>query len=482
MDISHDKKDRVKIDFIGDNAESVTGSCTRICHQGNTYLFECGMSQEGKTILGTYRINQKILQRIRPQEISFIIVGHLHLDHHGLIPALFSTGRCHAKIILPAGSTAILKEMWLDAAHINQRDSDYLTLTQKQEFFPLFTEEDVKAALSYVEEVPSQELYKLNDFLTIRYIPAGHIFLSHQCELFIGQAHIHKILFTSDLGNLKNQRDKFYLEPFQPVPTASIVIGECTYAARSRSANAKDYKKDLEKISTVIKQYCIDHPHRVLIPVFSLDRTPYMLWIIYWLFKDDPAFTVPILVDSPLAIRLLYCYLNLLSGTAKEMFSEMLAWKNLKLVADANDSRAAIEDHGPKVILSSSGMLTAGRSVHWTSAILPHHEDCILFCGFSGPGTLAHSIKHSDERTSLVINGKSVKNRCQIVDLKSFSSHMQREDLINYYKGIRCNKIYLVHADQAEKLAFKADLEAALSESLRSTRVIAANRSTSISL
>jgi predicted metal-dependent RNase len=104
-----------------------------------------------------------------------------------------------------------------------------------------------------------------------------------------------------------------------------------------------------------------------------------------------------------------------------------------------------------------------------------------MFVGYAGIDTLAYKIKHEKEQKTININGKPYKNKAQILDLLSFSSHMQRKDLINYYKGINCNKIYLVHSDKS-KLEFKQDLEKAISDCLKSTRVVAVNNGTKISI
>jgi hypothetical protein len=54
--------------------------------------------------------------------------------------------------------------------------------------------------------------------------------------------------------------------------------------------------------------------------------------------------------------------------------------------------------------------------------------------------------------------------------------------LINYLKGINCEKIYLVHGDMSGKLELKEDLEKELSENLKSTRVICTNLNTTCNL
>ena len=144
------------------------------------------------------------------------------------------------------------------------------------------------------------------------------------------------------------------------------------------------------------------------------------------------------------------------------------------------DSKAAISERGPKIICASSGMLTAGRSIKWVQSILPNENDCILFIGYAAQDTLAGRIKKGTSQKTITINGKSYK--CSLVDLHTFSSHMQRMDLINYYKNINCEKIYLVHGDEQAKKELKEDLEKELANMCKSTKVIIANKSTKISL
>lgn len=469
--------------MIGGNAESVTGSCTRIKTNNSTYLFELGMIQDGHTVLESYRMNCKLLQKIKVKEIEFIMCGHVHLDHVGLIPALYEKGKCDATIIVPEKSTCILKEMWMDCAYINQRDIELLNMKNDRDYESLYTEVGINEALKHVREIPSHEIVELNDELSIRYVNAGHILLSKQAEVFIKNgAHTSKILFTSDLGNVATQDTRFFVEDFEPVYKTNYVVGECTYSGSRKDITRKTYQKDIEKIKSVIDTFCISNNHRVLIPTFSLDRMPYILWILYQIYGKDEDFNVPVIVDSPLANRLLDCYSSILEGDKKEQFDEILAWKNIKRIITPEASKTAIAEKGAKIICSSSGMLSAGRSVKWSQNILPCENDCILFIGYAGEDTLAWKIKHNKENKTININGKPYKNKAQIVDLHSFSSHMQKTDLINYYKTINCDKIVLVHSNQEDKIKFKKELQDAISDCLKSTRVVAANSGTVISL
>ena len=69
---------------------------------------------------------------------------------------------------------------------------------------------------------------------------------------------------------------------------------------------------------------------KVLIPTFSLQRTPEILTYLYDIFHEDKDFKINIILDSPLATKLLKVYLRLLDGEEKEKLTKVLAWDNLK--------------------------------------------------------------------------------------------------------------------------------------------------------
>lgn len=477
------KKKEVTLEVIGGNAAGVTGSCTKIDFYGRTILFELGMIQSNSTVLGNYKDNCAIFNKMKPKKIEMVIIGHCHCDHIGLIPMLFARGNKDVKIIIPKDSKCILKEMWSDTAYINERDCESLNRKGDKSYNPLYTQDEVEMALRNVIEIEIGNIISIDENISIRYTPAGHILRSCQTELYInGGSHTRKILFTSDLGNRMIENRKVFVEKLKSVTSCNICIGESTYGRRKGSMSKKDIELDRLKMKTVIKQFCVDSNNRVLIPTFSLDRMPFILWELYQLFGQDEDFKVPILVDSPLANRLLDCYSSILDGDAKEKFDEMMSWKNIRRVITPEDSKAAISDKGAKVICASSGMLAAGRSVKWIQSILPNENDCVLFVGFAGEDTLAGKIKNGTTQKTININGKPYKNKCQLVDLHSYSSHAQRQELINYYKGLNCEKIYLCHGDDQARLELKEDLEKALAECCKSTRVIIVNKGTKISL
>ena len=479
-----DKERQIKISFLN-NGHSVTGSCTIIKFLDRTILFEFGGIQEGHTTLSNYKLNKEQVSKIKAKDVDMIIGGHfMHYDHGGNIPALIKQNP-NIRIITGKNTTGILKEMWLDSASISIRDCEMLSQQYPEKVFtPIYDISDVEKASTLIEEYGIGEIYELDENISIRYTYSGHIFGAVQCELFIKiKNHTTKLLFTSDLGNTKIQDLKPFVQKFEPVLSANYVFGECTYGSKNnKPITQKIISKDLEKIKSVIEQFCGDYKRRVLMPIFSLDKCPVVLWLIYQMFKDNKDFTTKVLVDSPLTNRLLDRYSEVLEGEAKQKFDEMLAWKNLVRIVTPEASKYAMENMTNIVVLSSGGMLQSGRSVRWCKELLPHSNDCLILSGYCGENTLGYKIKNCSDQKTISINGAQVKNKAQIVNIRSLSGHMQRDELLKYYSSIHTEKIYLIHGEMDGKIEFAHDLKEEIANKSMSTNVCVVNKGTNITL
>jgi metallo-beta-lactamase family protein len=473
------KNKKVRITFVGENSSSVTGSCTLIEYKDKKILLECGLFQSNNQKTD-YQVNTKKF-KFKPKDIDYIFVGHTHIDHIGLIPRLYKEG-CHAEIICTHKTVEFMPTLLKDSAYIMERDSMILSKGKNIEIEPIYDDENVNKSMHFVRGHDFDKLYELDENISFKFIPAGHIVGSAQLVLYIKEdnGRIHKILYTSDLGNIK--LNKPFVEEFEKETKSNIVIGECTYGGSDRVTSKKDREKDIEKIKSVVLDTCLDKKGRVLIPSFALDRTQFMLKILYDLFGEDENFDIPIIIDSPLACKMTDIYKYVLDGENKELIKKITSWENVKFVSDADASKLSVADETPKIIISSSGMMTAGRVIHYTKSILEDGKSTILFCGFSAENSLAYKIKNNKLKKPISIDGKKYKNKCSIVDLKSFSSHMQREDLLNYYKQINCQAIYLVHGEMNGKIEFANQLKQELSDENKSTHVCVVNKSTSILL
>lgn len=472
------KKDKVTVKCIGMSSTEVTGSGYLVeCPTGEKIILDLGLYQSNKPF-EDYKINKRKFD-FKPSDITAIIISHINCDHFCMLPKfVHDGGKCN--FYLSEETVDFVKPMLEDSAKIMERDAFGFSKRYKKEYSPIYTIDDVEKSLQYFRGCSKNEEHYITENVWFKLISAGHIFGSCQIELYIKlpSGVIKKIGYSGDLGNIIFEQP--FVEDFKPITKCSMYIGECTYNDASRSCKKGQREKDLQVIENVIRQTCVDKNGIVLIPTFALQRTETMIYTLYNIFKNDKSFNIPVIVDSPLAVTLLDCFKNNLEGEWSDIFEEMMSWKNLKIIRTVEESMACVEDNSPKIVCSSSGMLTQGRSIMYLKKILPRSNCCILTCGYMAEGGIGWKIKNNPEQKTITIDKVAYKNRCDIKCLDSFSSHMQYDQLMNYYINIAnngCQTIWLVHGDKG-KIQFKEELDKRINKILKTTKIVATNRDT----
>jgi len=471
-------KDKIKIFFVGEAANDVTGSSIWIQTPDRQILLECGLFQSCGSTLETYKVNNKHFE-FKPKNIDYLFCLHNHSDHIALSPRLYAKG-CTAPMIMPQGSYEIVEILLRDSANIMRADAEELSLKFKRDYAPIYTDSDVNMCLQHYTEYPIGDIVQLDEYVKFRFVPSGHILNSAQIELWITCGNLtKKIVYTSDLGNVHIK--KYYANTFEPIKRADILIGETTYARQPKIADAKMREKDLEKLESVIRQTCCEDRARILIPVFANDRAQNILTYLYDIFGNDEAFDIPVLIDSPMAIRCCKAYSRMLDGEDAKKWETVLQWKNIHLVEDSVESKEWRDANIPVVVLASSGMIVKGRSTGWACSMLPKVKDRIVFCGFSAEGSIGAIIKEGKQKT-ITISGKKCANKCQVTNLMSFSSHAQRDTLLDYYSSVQCEKIILVHGEMSGKLDFAKELQEKIFNNDNTGKVVVAQRGYELSI
>lgn len=450
------------ISFVGNSSVDVTGSMHLVRFKKYVTLLDCGLVQLNDPMT-SYKANREQLKKIKPREIDYIIVSHAHIDHSGMICALFAKG-CQAHIYIPMGCKGLLKLLWADSLKIMQ--SDYLKLERKHGIKapPLYSEDDINRALDRCIEVDYYSEYQINPDMTFVYHPAGHIVCSAQVELILHDNNIvKKIGYTGDIGGGTISRP--YTRPRKALPFVDILIGENTYNASTRPNKASDRAKDIEKLYSITET-----SNKILIPSFSLQRTQEMLRLLWELGIE-----VPIYLDSPLSQKICKIWDN---ATFQQ---EILTMPNLKQINSWEDSQALQNSDEHCIILSASGFLNGGRVVAHLKTVLPDRHNHIVFIGYAGENNLASQIKSNQKE--VVIDGEVVKNLANITELRSFSSHANYDELIDYYTNqTRFNKLCLVHGNYNDKVEFSKVLQNKLYNQGKSAKVVCVNEGTKIYL
>lgn len=464
---------RPYVDFCCPSAVQVTGSGYHVRFKDYSILMNFGGVQGMGNIYEEYKINKSLPKGIKPKEIDLILIEELHYDHQSRVPYLYAKG-CEAPIYIPKGSTQLLKVMFEDSVKIMASDCEKISNKYNVNATPLYTMEDANNALSHVVEVDYHEVVNFNDNISFEFYPSEHILHSAQVMLTLRDGNIMKrIGYTSDIGspNLKH----YYLKKFERLPYCDVLIGEATYAAQTRNHKPKDRKVDIQKIKSVILD-AQDTNSTVIIPVFSFDRLEQMLTTIYEIYQEDSKFYQDIIVDTPLGIKLAKLWES--DNEAEEqLWDKVSNWNKVKWISDYESSLQLQQSNKPYIVLSSSGMMNAGRVLSWVKYKLPNPNNTIMFCGYSSEDSLATEIKRG-EKKYLEIDGDMVKNGAKVVTLNSFSSHASHDELIDYYRNAKCGRIYIVHSDMDDKTQFCKELQEIIRKDGNTTKVICTNADT----
>ena len=377
--------------------------------------------------------------------------------------------------MISEGSSQVLKDMAEDCAEINERDVLLINNQHNKNYSPLYSIDDVYNMMNYVHEYSINKKIFVDDELSFKLIPSGHLLGSCQILLYLTVGNITKtILVTGDIGN-KNIKNRFVGE-YQQVEKCDYLIGESTYGDKPElKTGKKERKNDLEKFKSIIDTQIHDMNGRVIIPSFAQSRIQQLALMVYEMYKDSD-WKPKVYIDSPLSIKIFKDYSECLTDNDKEEFDEMLKSDMFTFVKESEDSKTLVASKEPCLILSTSGMCQVGRIRHHLKKCIVDPNATVLFVGFSTEGSLASLLK-DNKRRSVTIDQKEYPCRCSSYSLKSMSGHAPFYQLVENYTDINCQKIILHHGSKKAKETLKRALEKELENKCKSTRVVIANSS-----
>ncbi len=409
----------IKLTAFG-GAEEVTGSNFMLQTPAGTLLVDCGMSQGNGLQEGS---NGKDFL-FNPALVSVILVTHSHIDHVGRLGTISAAGFSGTVY-----STPETKE--LAALMLNDALRLEIARAEKESRRPVFTERDVIDIMSRWEVVSYYKDFSPLQGVGVTAYDAGHILGSAMYLVKVKQGALDKsILFTGDLGN----SPAVLLKDTDKVPYADYVLMESVYGDRLHENRDKREEILLETLKRAVSRKAT-----VIIPVFSLERTQEMLFLLDNFIEGGKLTSVPVFLDSPLAIKITEEYeraFDLYNESAREEIrsgDKIFRFSRLKETAKRSQSENIAAVPGPKIILAGSGMSTGGRVLSHEIKYLPDSNAMIIFTGYQSPGTLGRQIEEG--AGEVMIDDKPVSVRAEVVTIKGFSGHRDSDGLTAFVEG-----------------------------------------------
>ncbi len=442
----------LSLGFFG-AAGTVTGSKYLVRAGQASVVVDCGMFQ------GVRRLREMnwLPSPFRPNEPSATLLTHAHVDHSGLLPRFVREG-FRGPIYTTPATGEMARILLLDSAKLQEEDAEYANrkgFSRHHPALPLYTEKDVERAMSHFRPAQYRQELRLSNELSARFLNAGHILGSAFVELtYRGGSRPVRMVFSGDLGR--------YAAPLHsdpdPLPECDVLVLESTYGDRSH-----DHEPIEDQIERAFKPV-LERRGTVLVPAFAVARAQLVALILRNLIHSGRLPEVPIHVDSPMASDVTSIYNHYIKSESLDQgipftTGRSLFPSNVRFHRSVQESRELNAMSGPRIIISSSGMLTGGRVLHHLKRLAGQPENLIALVGFQAVGTRGRDL--AEGRREVKVHGEIVHVRAQVANLHGLSAHADRDELIRWVKTAPKlpRAVYLTHGEDDARTAMKALVE-----------------------
>ena len=428
-------------------AGQVTGSMHLLEAAGARFLLDAGLFQGRRAESHAQNANLPI----DPRTLDGVILSHAHIDHAGRLPLLVRRG-FHGPIYATAATRDLSAVMLPDAAHIQEKDAEFLARRKKigPESEPLYTLADAVAVQDLMVGLPYRRVQHLRKHIAFEFTDAGHILGSASVDLRLTEGATHRLVFSGDIGRpgLPIIRD-----PDPPAGPVDTLIIESTYANRTHETVT-----DAEtRLGGIVRQVA-GRGGKILIPSFAVGRTQELVYSLHQLFRAGQIPGIPIFVDSPLAVdatAVFRLHPDLFDRDERliERTTALFDFPLVQYVRDVSDSKKLNGMPGPAIIIAASGMAESGRILHHLANHVGDHKTVVLFVGFQGENTLGRRIQ--DGARVVKIFGEELPVRATVETIGGYSAHADRNELRAWLRrlGGPIKRAFVVHGEREATLA-----------------------------
>lgn len=438
----------MRVHFHGAAGE-VTGSMHLVEAAGRRILLDCGMIQGGREA----EARNFAPFPFDPASIDALVLSHAHIDHIGRIPRLVWQGFRGPVFIQRAGAD-LLPVMLLDAASLAANDAQRENRRRRAgepEAMPLFTGEDVRAALELVRPLDYGTRTAILPGVEIAFRDAGHILGSSIVELW---ADGRKLVFSGDLGPAGTP----ILRDPEPVREADLVVMESTYGDR----NHRERLDTVHEFGELLER-AWNGRGKVLIPAFAVGRSQELL---YWFARHWDEWGLSrwrIFLDSPMAAKVVAVYerhQDLFDVEARRVWKGRptpFALPNLHITESTEASMAINRLENGVIVIAGSGMANGGRILHHFRHNIDRRGTHVVFVGYQSEGTLGRRLV--DGAKWVRIHGADHRVNARIHTIGGLSAHTDQRGLIAWYEGFQGRPpLVLVHGEDRAREALAGEL------------------------
>jgi len=354
--------------------------------------------------------------------LDAVVITHAHLDHSGLVPALYKYGY-EGPVYTTAPTRDLMSLLQLDFIKVafgEARKSPY-------------DSGNVRKVVANTIPLNYGETTDIAPDVRLTFQNAGHILGSSIAHFHIGDG-LYNVAMS---GDIKFEKTWLFNPAVNKFPRIETLVLESTYGGyHDVQPSRHDAAMQLKDVAKRV----LSRRGKMLVPVFAVGRSQEVMLVLEEAMRNRQIPDVPIYLDGMIweatAIHTAYPeYLN--SQLRTEIFQtgeNPFLSPSFKRV-ETSDMRANIvDDVEPCIVLATSGMMSGGPVLEYFKGWADNPLHALLFVGFQSEGSLGRRIQREAREITLMDRGNplTLPIKMDLETIDGFSGHSDRLQLLNF--------------------------------------------------